>query len=338
MNTIMRTVYLGYYIKKLKFSEFRRFLNQASKESKKGRFSLIVDAVGSIYKYNIGLMDYFFFRFYTKDIRERAKWVGTGYKYEFDLKADPKSTRKVLQNKLAFYKAYEPFIKHTYCSIDDLRKKNERAQNIIDNSTGRIVVKDSLGQCGWDIEILEAKDYDMEMLYDYMKSKGFNLAEEFIVQHDEINRLSPSGLNTIRTITMVNENGDVDILGTRMRVTVNNYVDNLASGNIACSIDLKTGKINRKGVYKDITKEESVSHHPFTGVQFQGYQIPMWDEIIEKTKEIAAHRPENRSVGWDIALTKNGPDFIEGNHNWCEILWQIPVNQGLKHVLDRYHM
>src|SRR5699024_1760919 len=111
-----------------------------------------------------------------------------------------------------------------------------------------------------------------------------------------------------------------------------------ASGNIACSIDLKTGKIDRKGVYKDITKEASVSHHPVTGVEFQGYQIPMWDEIVEQTKEIAVYRPENRSVGWDIALTENGPDFIEGNHNWCEVLWQIPVNQGLKHVLDRYHM
>ena len=60
-------------------------------------------------------------------------------------------------------------------------------------------------------------------------------------------------------------------------------------------------------------------------------------EIIEITKKIALHRPENRGVGWDVALTENGPDIIEGNHNWCKILWQIPVDQGLKSVLEKYN-
>ena len=240
-----------------------------------------------------------------------------------------------MENKIKFYETYKPFIKHSYCTISDLRQNNEIANSLFKNLSGKIVVKDSLGQCGFDVEIVNAKDYTREGLIDYMTSKKFDLAEDFILQHEAINKLSPSGLNTVRMMTMINEAGGVDVLGARMRITVNSHVDNLASGNIACSIDLETGRIDGKGVYSDITKE-SVTHHPITGVELIGFQIPMWADIMETTKKIALFRPENRGVGWDVALTENGPDFIEGNHNWCKILWQLPVGKGLKHVLDSY--
>jgi len=318
------------------WKEFHAFLNYVSKETNTSKSRIIMDAVNSIYKYNIGMMDYFIFRFYNKNDEERAKWVGTGYKYEFDLKTDPIETRRILQDKSAFYEAYQPFIKHAFCSIEDLEKRNERAKNVFNNKSKKIVVKDSLGQCGWGVEILKVEDYSMESLVSYMKKRKLNLVEEFILQHKDINLLSPSGVNTVRMITIVNKEGDVDFLGARMRITVNSCVDNLASGNIACSINLETGKIDSDGVFKDITKESPISQHPVTEVQLRGYQIPMWDEVLKLSKEIAAYHPENRAVGWDIAITPDGPDFIEGNHNWCEILWQLPVNQGLKHVLEKY--
>jgi hypothetical protein len=332
---ITRSKYLAYYFKKLEFSTFSEFLKYASQQTGKSRSYLFNDAVKCVYKYNIGLMDYFTFHFYEMDHEERNKWVGTGYKYEFDLRTNPKNTREILENKIKFYETYTPFIKHSYCTISDLRKNNEKAKDLFKHISGKIVVKDSLGQCGFDVEIINTKDYTLQGLIDYMQSKKFDLAENFIIQHPAINQLSPSGLNTVRMMTMINDAGGVDILGARMRITVNSHVDNLASGNIACSIDLDTGKINGNGFYSDITKEP-VTHHPVTGVELKGFQVPMWQDIMDTTKNIALFRPENRGVGWDVALTENGPDFIEGNHNWCKILWQLPVGEGLKHVLDSY--
>jgi hypothetical protein len=297
---------------------------------------LWADILSSVYKYNIGLLDYFTFRFYYKSNEERSKWVGTGLKYEFDLRMNPNHTRTILDNKLKFYDAYSPFISHSYCSIADLENESEKAELVFTNATGKIVIKNSTGQCGWDVEVVQVKDYTFNSLSKYMASRKFDLAEEFVQQHPVIESLSSSGLNTVRMMTIVNSEGGVDILGARMRISVNSHVDNLASGNIACPIDLVSGIINGKGVYSDITKDP-VTHHPVTGVALVGFQIPMWREIIEITKKIALHRPENRGVGWDVALTENGPDIIEGNHNWCKILWQIPVNQGLKSVLEKYN-
>lgn len=336
MHTITKTKYLIYYLKELDREKFKEFFIYTKKQTRKSSIALWRDIISSSYRYNIGLMDYFIFRFYEKDHTERNKWVGTGYKYEFDLRMNPKNTREILENKIKFYETYTPFIKHSYCIIEDLMKNNENALKVLNNSSGKVVVKDSLGQCGWDVEIVKASEFNSKQLAAYMKSKGFDLAEEFIQQHDVLNQLSPTGLNTVRMITMINNQGGVDILGARMRISVNNHVDNLASGNIACPIDLETGIITGKGVYSDITKEP-VEKHPVTGVELIGFKIPMWEDIMKTTREIALYRPENRGVGWDVALTPKGPDFVEGNHNWCKILWQIPVNEGLKHILQKYN-
>ncbi len=62
----------------------------------------------------------------------------------------------------------------------------------------------------------------------------------------------------------------------------------------------------------------------------------MWKESIELVKQAALHRPENRSIGWDVVITEKGPELLEGNHNWCKILWQLPINKGLKNILEQY--
>lgn len=335
MNVLKRSLYLGYYLKELDTKRFTHFIKQASSETNRPAWHLIADSVASVYKHNTGLMDYFLFGFYKKSDEERKKWVGTGYKYEFDLKTNPKNSRKILENKIEFYKAYRPFIKHKWCTIDDVWNQTEIALNIYNNKSGKIIIKNSRGQCGKEVEVFNTAEYDIHSLYVYMRTKGYDLAEEQIRQHPGINRLSPAGLNTVRMFTMVNNAGKTDILGARMRISVNNHTDNLAAGNIACPVDIKTGIISGKGVYSDIAKEP-VSHHPVTGEALEGFQIPRWDEVIRLTHELARHHSENRGVGWDLAITEDGVDCIEGNHNWCKILWQLPVNQGLKHVLDQY--
>jgi hypothetical protein len=332
---IKRTIYLGYYIKILNYSTFNKYLAFASSKSGRSKSALWIYAIAATYKSNISLMDYFTFRFYEKHQPEREKWAGMGFKYEFDLKADPKSTRQILENKILFYKEYAPFIKHSYFTMDDFKRDRGRVSAVLNNESGKIVLKNSHGQCGYEVEVFDSSVFSIDTLNSYMKQKKFDLCEEFIQQHNVINNLSPTGLNTVRWITMINEEGRVDLLGARLRVSVNNHVDNLASGNIACPIDPETGIVSGPGVYKDITKE-SVDCHPITGVKLKGFQIPMWDEIMDATLKIAQYRPENRGVGWDIALMNDGPDFIEGNHNWDEVLWQLPANKGMKQVLEQY--
>ena len=319
----------------MEWPKFWLFYNFARKNTKKSGLFILSDAIASVYKYNISLIDYFYFKFYDKNKVERSKWMGTGYKYEYDLVMNPLKERNILQNKIHFFESFAPFVKHAVCTIQDLELNNEKAQKVLQNPSGKIAIKDALGQCGWDVEIKEIGESNREQLLKYMKSKGFNLVEEFIVQHPDLAKLSDTGLNTIRVITQINQHNEVDFIGTVLRITVDSPVDNMAMGNIAAPIDWETGKVIGKGAYQDIRKE-SVDKHPITNEPLIGFQVPYWEEVLALVKKAALHNTKNKSIGWDVAVTKNGPSFVEGNHNWCKLLWQLPLGRGMKSHLEHY--
>ena len=148
-------------------------------------------------------------------------------------------------------------------------------------------------------------------------------------------RLSSAGLNTLRVFTQLDDQNKVHYLGARLRITVNSYVDNLAAGNLAAPVDLQTGLVNGPGVYSDITKTDQRTH-PITKEPIEGFQIPFWKEALTMVNEAAKLHPENRSIGWDVAITNAGPELLEGNHNWCKLLWQLPVKKGLKQELEKF--
>jgi hypothetical protein len=109
----------------------------------------------------------------------------------------------------------------------------------------------------------------------------------------------------------------------------------MAAGNMAAPINIQTGKLDGPGVYSDITKEDE-NYHPVTKIPIVGFQVPFWKEAVMLVTAAALKNKNNRSIGWDIAVTDKGPELIEGNHNWCKLLWQLPVKKGLKPVLESY--
>lgn len=316
------------------WGQFRRFLHHAEDETGRTRPALISEMIRDSLKYNISLLEYFQFRFYHSKT-DKNSFAGTGYMYEYQKKMNPPDTRKVLEDKGSFLSAYSPFIKHDHAVLAQMEKDSAIATRLLQNPSGKLILKHTRGQCGRGVEVISTEDYTADRLIKYLKKTGNDMAEEFVEQHPDLEKLSPSGLNTLRLITQINNDGEVDFLGARLRISVNSHIDNLAAGNIAAPVDLESGIITGPAVYSDITKEKT-SVHPVTKTSIIGFQIPFWKESLQLAKEAALFRPQNRSIGWDIAITENGPDLLEGNHNWCKLLWQLPVESGLKHELKSY--
>lgn len=330
-----RLLYLGYYLRTTDFAKFTKFLAFARENTGRSSLGLVLDVIGSSLKYNVSPLEYFQFHFYRLDPAARATYAGTGTMYEYQLVMNPKEARGCLDNKVEFYREYAGFVRHLTAGIDTLRGNPELIDRLLNNPSGKIVLKYSRGQCGWQVKIYPCDDFRDKDLVAFMEQEGMDLAEEYIVQHPDLMRLSPAAVNTVRIITQLNVANEVEFLGARLRISVNTHVDNMASGNFAASIDIETGVVNGPGVYGDMTRAD-VTVHPVTGVSIIGFQIPFWREIISMMKAAALHRPGNRSIGWDIAVTEQGPELIEGNHDWCKLVWQLPVKQGLKPVLERH--
>ena len=334
MEYLKRLLYLGYYIKTTDWKKYRKFVVFASSDSGISLCRLVLDSFWSALRYNISLEEYFMYFFWQKkDSKEKTSWAGVGYMYAYHLLMTPKHTRETLKNKALFLQHNADFITRKWIHVE----KNDfsRMYTFIAGMEGKVVIKKVDGNCGRAVEVYDTQSITTDRIVEIAKRKHYTLAEEYITQHPELMRLSPAGLNTIRIVTQINKAGGVDVLAARIRITVHSFVDNLHAGNMAASIDIVSGKIMLPAIYSDITRSDETVH-PVTGVEIVGFQIPRWEEALAQTKAIALHNRENRSVGWDIAITEKGVDFVEGNHDWNQDIFQMPVRKGLKKVLEQY--
>ena len=332
-----RILYFGYYLKKLNRPLLETFSQHVKKESGRGRLSQWLSLTRDSFRYNISILEYYQFRFFEKEAKEKNDWAGTGYMYEYQLKMNPPAERIILDDKTKFYRAYKDFFVHKVSDLKDLRNDPSMAEQLLNSKAGKLVFKVGDGKCGADVDIRKTDEFTPQSLIRFLEESQYDLVEEFIQQHEELQKLAPTAVNTIRIFTQLNSENKVELLGCRLRISVNSNVDNMAAGNLAAPIDDKTGVVSGPGVYSDITKAEQ-KHHPVTGVAIEGFQVPFWSEIIEMVKKAHKMHPQNRSIGWDVVVTDKGPGLIEGNHDWCKLLWQLPAQQGLKSRLLEYDM
>lgn len=332
-----RILYLGYFIKNSDYPRLMEFARHAHAEGY-SYFYIWFSMIYCALKYMSGFDEFFIFRFYSKNAKERSEWACSGYMYEYQLKMNPREYRDILDDKTKFYKYYGQYMVHSVGDISDLEHNHEVLSKIYNSPTGKMVFKARDGQCGNSVLVCNTSEMKMDEIIPFMRKNKWDLLEEYVVQHKDITKLSPFAVNTIRVVTQINKDGNVDILACRMRISGGASVDNFSHKShtgMAAAINAETGVIDRPAVKKD-NFSEPISIHPKTGVSIVGFQVPYWKEVLELTKNAALSQPQNKSIGWDVVITDNGPGLIEGNHNWNRDIFQMPVNKGLKSILEDY--
>ena len=327
-----RLMYFGYYLRGMDWPLLAKFMAYVQTEqglSKSHQWRAIFrDSL----RFNISPLEYYQFRFFELTDDEKETWAGTGTMYEFQRAANPPATRELLRDKRLFYRAYQGFFRHELYSLAELVANVETLEKLLaENST--LVFKEATGNCGAGVSIQDVAGKTPAAILAYMHSHDFDVVETYVRQHPDMNSLSPSGVNTVRVFTQINSAGDYEVLGCRLRISVDSPVDNLAAGNMAAPVEEATGVVNGPGVFADITREP-LDIHPVTGHKIVGFRIPYWSDTLEMVRDASLLHPENRSIGWDVVITEEGPGLIEGNHDWCKLVWQLPVNQGLLNLLD----
>ena len=158
---------------------------------------------------------------------------------------------------------------------------------------------------------------DTELSYADLKHKmdGSYLLQERLIQHPEMARLHPHSLNTIRIVTF-NNGGNVELFFAAVRVGTNNRnVDNWNAGGIAIAVDMTSGTLREQGLQK-WCYGRLADTHPDTGITFAGYQIPFFKESVELVSNVHRYLYGMHSIGWDVAITPDGPILIEANEDW----------------------
>ena len=150
---------------------------------------------------------------------------------------------------------------------------------------------------------------------------------EFIVQpelsqHELLNRMNPSSVNTIRIDTFIQGDDVINNAALLKMSDGHRYTDNWSKGGIIVNIDLDTGVLDNLGKTKAKYGKLFVEKHPVSGFCFGGVAIPFWSEVKQLVRAAALVLRPLRFLGWDVAIAPGGPILVEANHDFSIFMSQ----------------
>ena len=110
-------------------------------------------------------------------------------------------------------------------------------------------------------------------------------------------------------------------------------VDNSHSGGCSYEIDVESGRIVSRGWSHTVTEQ---IFHPGSDICMLGREIPLWKEAMAMVKRAAEMIPSVKYIGWDVAISENGPLFIEGNHDPALDIMEFVGNSGYLPIIKRH--
>ena len=211
------------------------------------------------------------------------------------------------------------------------------------NLSGSFVFKMIDGECGEGVFLVSIADglltvdkntYSLaEFVTKYIRDSRW-LIQPVIEQHEALLAFGTRSVNTIRAVTIRGKSGKISVFNAFLRLgsDADSFVDNRAMGGFGVGIDLETGMLMHYGFQHDRFGVKA-EKHPLSGITFEGYQIPFWQETLDLIRRAHQQFYELQSIGWDVVITPSGPVLLEGNDDW-EIGGPQDTYGGLKKRWD----
>lgn len=306
-------------IRRMDTREMRQTARRVAGESGKNAVAVFADMVWCGFRYGAGYSDYALFHMWSQTGAQRATVLTRGKNNRYVRCLNAREDVHIFEQKTEFLAAFAPYVKRRWL---DLRTADAKALEAFAASLGTVVVKPQDASHGDGVEKLRAEDVtDWQALYDRLTREGRTLCEEVLRQHPDLDRLWPGSINTVRLVTILKD-GVGHIVASYLRVGHSERpVDNFNSGGMVVPLDGETGRVLCPAVDKAGRRYET---HPATGTAFVGFAVPLWEQVTALVREAAAVVPTVRYVGWDVAVTPEGPALVEGNQYPGHDIYGLP--------------
>jgi len=327
---------MKYYIKRLFGMNYKKMfevINIVSKRSNISKIKIFFDMIICSIKYKSGYMDYYVFCFEDLTNYQRSTFITRGINNNYIKKLNNRKYYDLFNNKVEFNKIFKKYIKRDYIYLDN----NYGAFKKFTNEHKTLIAKPIDAQCGKGIEkIVIDENTNIKKLYNSLINNSQLLIEDYVLQSVEMNKLFPNSVNTLRLVTAYID-GVTTVIFRSIRIgNKDNVVDNFNHGGMY-SVISEAGIITKPAIDKlgNIYKV-----HPVTKTKIVGFKIPYFKEALDIVLEASTIIKEVRLVGWDIAITDNGPIMIEGNQLPGYDIYQSKIHlnddgTGLKPLFDK---
>jgi len=329
---------LKFVFDKIKKMDYKNMLQRAKEVAKKNRRSKMViffDMISCGFKYQAGYEDYVLFDFANVPKDRRETYLTRGGNNTLIKELNDPAYRRNFDDKAKFLTNFSEYAKRKHFDLRRAKKDDfiswAKTQDtfmakVVDGDGGKGINK-------FKVSLIE----DMDALYVELLKNEMYIIEETVIQHEKMASLNPSSINTIRVYTVFNkESRKIYAPFAFVRVGRGGFVDNYHSGGMTSKVDIPTGKI----LFPCADRNNDVYEtHPITGVSFVGFEIPMWEEVIDMCIHAAMKITKIGYVGWDVAITPDGPLLIEGNtypgYDIPQNPLFLPDKVGIKPIMEK---
>lgn len=181
--------------------------------------------------------------------------------------------------------------------------------------------------------LADGRQVDLDALCEEMTGqKGGYLLQDALVQHPEMAAIVGKAIGTVRIVT-VNENGTARPLYAVWKIPSPKAMsDNFwQDGSMIGAIDIETGEILRARTGSGL-KGQDIETHPVSGKRLVGFQLPCFQEALALACQAHDVFPEFGILGFDMAITADGPAVVECNDNPFHTLFQIANQRGIRNA------
>lgn len=302
---------------------------------KKRLYRLRRDMIRSLFRYGSYYNEYFLFGYEGKDAAYRDGFITEGIRMSYYPRMnDPKNTN-MLENKYLTYQKFRDFYGRDVLRIKKGAQPTPAALEALRDFTQahpRYIVKPVYAAFGKGVHTESIADYPYPEAAHAAYSAHGAILEEIIEQGEELARIHPQSVNTLRIPTVVLQTA---ACGSSIRRCASDAATasstTSAPAASAHSSTPRPGCICSDGADK---KGRRYAAHPDTGVRFNGYRLPEWDKAVAMVTTAAHMVPGNHYCGWDLAYSTHGWCMVEANCTAQMGGMQIITQTGRKAELE----
>ena len=303
---------LSYAAKRALKMDWGRMLETAKmlhKKTGKSTAWLLKDMVQCALKYNAGYMDYKIAAMYNLNDAQRRTVITRGISNSIVRRMNDKAYWFNFDDKTTFNTLFADQVGRKWIKVDEGLTADALADFLSD--LPNVLYKPLEGSSGVGIVKFEKKDWegDLPAFLKKVQGMGAGLLEELLIQHPDMSRLCPTSVNTVRIATLLGDKQE-GIVYAFLRIGNGKVMDNVDQGGMAARVDLNSGKLLTVAADK---AGNVFDRHPMTGTPIVGFTIPYFEEAKQMCLTAMHKVPQVRFVAWDVAITADGPRFIEGN-------------------------
>ncbi len=283
------------------------------------------------WRYGADFADNYMLGFFGKSPHEIRRYITRSVFFEFCEQVNQAAYIPITRDKKRFAAFFKDCLGRKVWNWEELQSLSDTA-----SVPEQLVIKERWGCKSQGVYFVEhgLKHWSevRDVLQNQFSPPTDYVYEEYLEQHPEMARLNPGSVNALRVYTFVEDDLEVTIWGMYLRVGVHSRFDSVSQGGVALGINAK-GQTCHPAFSKN-PFAQTPSLHPLTQQPLFDFQVPHFEAIKPLVCEAARRLPQVRVIGWDVAITAEGPCLIEGNDRGSHLgIQKTTTRKGYRDLL-----